>query len=342
MSFLKRFHMVRLAAVALVMAGSGGLVLSAEKGGQATQPADKPVQPGWKVDVVPAYVQESLPAWLEPHLGRFGLPEPYPHWKEPIGTTTRGIDFWQANHFIGYNEKTADYLYHDYSPTTVQYRKGTYPMVEKLVAKYAARARTPREKAIALLTKAMPEAMLHPGIPPYSPACPMDRGLDDEGLIASKRAYCNEQARVYVRMCQAAGIPARMIFLFYADKKGGHVVSEFYADGRWSMADSSYLCVFPAPDGHLMSAAECHQDLEHKHVAGQAYFRRNQEVLRLSDKELVGRKFADVKNSRERRQKIAEKAATTRKELGEQTAGKLGEQFWAFGVENYPLPPAGQ
>ena len=74
-------------------------------------------------------------------------------------------------------------------------------------------------------------------------------GLDPRSrrtiLLKSGAGWCNEQAHVFVRLCQVADIPAHMVFLFYADNRSGHVVAEFHADGRWAMADTSWLCVFP-------------------------------------------------------------------------------------------------
>jgi hypothetical protein len=163
-----------------------------------------------------------------------------------------------------------------------------------------------------------------------------DRGLDDEALLSSGRAWCNEQARVFVRLCQVAGIPARLIFLFYSPAPGGHVIAEFYADGRWSMADASFLCVFPDAGGHLMSAAECHG--AGKLQAGEAYFKRLQEMTTYSDERMVGAKFPAQPDQAERGRFVAQSAEGMRKEYRSQTPKKLADQLWVFGVMNYPLP----
>jgi transglutaminase-like putative cysteine protease len=161
----------------------------------------------------PAWAQETVPERVRPYLGRFGLPEPYPQQKTPLGGDTAGVDLWQANHFVGYHKETAEYLYKTYSPTAIAYRKGSLPGYERLVAQYTAGCKSDREKALALLKRAMPKAILHPSIPPYGPMCPPDRAAGDEELLKSGQGWCNEQARVFVRLCQVAGIPARMIFL---------------------------------------------------------------------------------------------------------------------------------
>jgi hypothetical protein len=301
---------------------------------QAKPPTDPENPPG-----CPEWAKVKAPDWVQPFLGRFGLPDPYPSQKEPLGACTAGIDLWQANHFVVYRKETAEYLYKDHSPLRIGYNQGSLPFCERIVAKYTRGLQSEREKALALLTRGLPANILHPSIPPKGADCPPNRAMTEEELLRSRTGWCNEQARVFVRLCQVAGIPARMIFLFHADRKSGHVIAEFYADGRWAMADSSWYCVFPAADGHLMSAAECHQDGPNKRLAGEAYLKRAKEVVEYSDEDLVGRQFSQVKDEQERARKIAEGAEQVRKSLREQTAKAAGEQLWAFGVMNYPLPP---
>ena len=284
----------------------------------------------------PAWVMAEAPEKYRGFLGKQGLPEPYKSRERPLGEATRFIDFWQANHFLVYRPETAEFLYSDYSSTeTPEYVKGALPMFERLVDEHCHAMVGDRDKAVALLREAMPKLLFHPYVPPLGPLAPGDRGLGDEELLESRIGWCNEQARVFVRLCQVAGIPARMIFLFYADKETGHVVAEFYADGRWSMADCTYFAVFPAADGHLMSAAECHRGaggLE----AGQEYGRRYQRILRMSDDEIAGRKFAHIADDARRNGEIRTAAAGARGQFQDKTP----DAFWEFGVLNYPLPPA--
>ena len=35
-------------------------------------------------------------------------------------------------------------------------------------------------------------------------------------------AWCHEQSRVFIRMCQACGLNGRIVHLFYKDKATGH------------------------------------------------------------------------------------------------------------------------
>jgi hypothetical protein len=285
----------------------------------------------------PAWAQVTVPDRMTPYLGKAGMPEPFHSLKDPIGKEVTGLDLYQANHFVTYRQETAEFLYRDYTALRVDYRPGTLPAFERMAAGITRNLSSDRDKALALL-KAVPEKVLHPGIPPLGPACPKDRGLDDGALLGSGQAWCNEQARVFVRLCQVSGIPARLIFLFFKPAPNGHVVAEFYADGRWCMADASWGCVFPDAEGRLMSAAECHH--AGKLLAGQAYYRRFQEILQYSDERLVGGKFPPDSDEAGRARRVAGSAEGTRKDLRLQTARAMADQIWVFGVINYPLPPS--
>lgn len=320
-----------------------GAGLAAILGAGETRAADDPPQPA-KAKVCPAWAVEQIRPDMWLFQGKYGLvDDPFP---KTIAPNTAGIDYWQANHFIVCRKETRDYLYREYTPTCVHYVKGTLPTFEAVVERHTRGLSSEREKAVALLQKAMPDVCRHPALAPLSPACEQNRGIaDDEELLKSGKAWCNEQSRVFVRLCQVAGIPARMIFLFYTehpypDRRSGHVVAEFYADGRWSLADNTWLCVFPAADGHLMSALECHQK-ENRGIVGKIYYDRNQVIVAMPPEEMVGKRYAHLTDPVARREAIAKAVEGQKQEFGTKTAEVLGQQLDEFGVLNYPLPTAG-
>ena len=177
---------------------------------------------------------------------------------------------------------------------------------------------------MARLTKALPELCKHPTIPPRGGNCRADRDLNDEALLTSGSGWCNEQARVFVRLCQVCGIPARIVHLFYSDNRSGHTLAEFHADGRWAMADVSWFCVFPGKDGKLLSAAQCHDRGHGQESAGIAYVKRFRQIAELSDEQL------HVKGPKE--------AERLRKELLSTTPEQAANKLSSFGIINYPLP----
>ncbi|MCG3149138.1 MAG: hypothetical protein PCFJNLEI_02597 [Verrucomicrobiae bacterium] len=239
--------------------------------------------------VCPTWLTDDVPERFQQFVARRGLPEPFHSGTTPLGMRTRGIDRWQANHFLVHNEQTRDFIEREYTPRRVEYVGGMLPVYEKLAARYGGE---PRE----FLTKALPK---HPTIPPFGPVCPTNRGLDDETLVRSGVGFCNEQARVFVRLCQVSGIPARLIFLFYADRKTGHTTAEYLRDGRWVFVDVSWRIEVAG-----LSTAECHGQPE---VVRRAYAARQQALSAVTPE--------------------ARAMLETRR-----------DEFWVFGVLNYPLP----
>jgi len=290
-------------------------------------------------DKTPEWVKEDLPEWVLPYVGKFGLSEAWQQRvKSVLGGGVAGIDRWQANHFIVYRKETAEYLYGAYTPPEAGYKKGTLPAYEKLAAKYTEGLTSDSEKAVALLTKALPREFMHPTVPPLGPGCRANRNLEDGPLLQSGTGFCNEQARVFVRLCQVLGIRARIVYLFYSDNRTGHTIAEFCSDGRWAMADVSWFCVFPAEDGHLMSAAECHEAGPNREPVGRTYFARMQEIIALPDEALVGKRYAHIEDEAERAKQIAARAIAVREGLAKKTAKFLGDHLGEFGLINYPLP----
>lgn len=285
----------------------------------------------------PAWAQVKAPEACRPFLGRSGLPEPYHSKKTPLGPKVLGVDRWQANHFIVYRRETAAELYGAYSARTALCRPGALPLAERVAADYAAGLATAEEKATAFVTRALPERMPHATLPPVGPFCRTDRALDDEPLLASGSGFCNEQARVFIRLCQVSGIAARLVFLFYADKATGHTTAEFWTGEKWAMVDVSWYAVFPGPDGRLMSAAECHGNEAERLAMAVSYQTRLRQIAALSDEALCGRAFPAA--TPERAAAVATKAAELRAVVQQHMPlARLTAHLWQFGILNYPLP----
>ncbi len=262
---------------------------------------------------IPPWAKVDLPAWVEPYVKKLFVED------------VAGIDRYHAYSSVPYCEETAKYLYEQYTPTILDYKKGTLPAYEKLVQKHVSSLKSDRENAVHLLSQVLPIVAKHPTIPPCGGFIPGDRALTDEELLASGNAWCNEQSRVFVRLCQVAGIPARMIFLNYSERSAqesglpSHVISEFYAEGRWSLADPTFSVLFPHPDGHLMSAAECHDGGKGQTLAQQHYEKRLREINKSEDKDFG----CDPVNNRMSLQKLIH---------------VVFYQLDRFQVMNYPLP----
>ena len=70
-----------------------------------------------------------------------------------------------------------------------------------------------------------------------------NRNLDEEGLIASGYAWCNEQARLLCALTQIIGISSRLVFVSVR-KGGGHVVVELLTSKGWLLVDESFGYLF--------------------------------------------------------------------------------------------------
>jgi hypothetical protein len=269
---------------------------------------------------VPDWVKEDLPAWLTPHMGRPGLGSPWTNKQGPMGGKVAGLDFWHANHFIVYKPETKDFLDNHYTPLHVDYKPGSHPQIEKAVAHLKGR---PKDIALGveLLEKVLPTLAKHPTVAPCGPYAAANRALDDEALITSGTAWCNEQSRLFVRLCQAVGIPARMIFLCFINGANGHVTSEFYAQGRWIQADPSWFCVYPGPDGLPLTTPQCHTPEGNK-IVSRVLQAKIDALSKMSDE------YLGMHHQPKARQTLQE----WRTDLDKQNL------LDRYGVVNYPLP----
>ncbi|MHB0937891.1 MAG: transglutaminase domain-containing protein [Armatimonadota bacterium] len=283
-------------------------------------------QPEYDPPTCPSWARVAVPEWVRPFQGKNGMPEPWHSKKGSVcGGNVEGIDRYQANLFVVYRPETAKYLYAEYTPKQAGYVRGTLPGYEKVVEQYTTPKMRETEKALALLTQAMPAVFRHVGIPPlWGKHVPGTRNLMDEPLLASGGGWCNEQARVFIRLCQVAGLQGRMVHLFGQS----HTIAEFYADGRWVLADASYLFVPRDERGKLLSVAACHDQ-----GAGQrAYARSKQQRF----KELAAMTAEQLNMSQD-------KLEAERKQWLAFDADALAKQKnLCFAVINYPVPPTAE
>lgn len=205
----------------------------------------------------PAWAHVTVPDWVRPFKGKNGMP----HWARSYkragstcGGAVAGIDLYHANYFIVYRPETAAYIYGEYTPLDAAYIPGTLPRYELVAAKYTHPDMTETEKMLALLKNALPAEIPHPGTPPYGERVRGDRGLLDDDLLASGSAWCNEQGRVLIRLCQVLGMQGRLVHLFGQN----HSSAEIHVDGQWVLVDASWYFVSRDEDGNMLSAAESH------------------------------------------------------------------------------------
>lgn len=61
--------------------------------------------------------------------------------------------------------------------------------------------------------------------------------MDALEILHAKHGTCGEYALLYVALCRAEGLPARLVFLPWEP----HFLAQVYVEGRWVLADSTYF-----------------------------------------------------------------------------------------------------
>lgn len=195
---------------------------------------------------------------LKPYIGR-GFPGNLDHL---IATCpVKNPDLAQTQGMVRLCPETSEALYRDYSPTSVRYRRGSRPVLEKVVATFD--GTTPRSRVEQAMDYVV-RTVVHPHM--IGPLAP-DRGMTEEQLIESGTGWCNEQSRVFIALCEVMDLPARIYFVFHDNLRCGHTCAEVYLDGRWVYHDVTFRVVVTKPDGKLAEGRELTgslRDLAHK------------------------------------------------------------------------------
>lgn len=162
------------------------------------------------------------------------------------------VDRVLSQRMIRLDAATADYLYGDYTPTTPRYRPGSRPVLERFLGAATAGAVTPEELVDGIVRRcaAIAEAA-------------DDLTLDDlrlggaeETIVERGTDWCTDLSRVGCVLCQVAGFPARLVYLFNTEAAySGHVIVEVRRQGRWGCVDVVNGVVYRHQDG--MPASTC-------------------------------------------------------------------------------------
>jgi len=151
--------------------------------------------------------------WLERVLGFYG--------------EQGGVDVEVIDDQIILNEKTVEYLYAEYTPLEIGYVGGARPMLEAVVSEHVRAGMSDREKALVLMRRVRDNqdaGLARPGL-----FC----GGSEEDLLKRGALMCNEVSRLYVCLCQIAGLPARL----QCSHISGHMMTEVFTDGKWGWID---------------------------------------------------------------------------------------------------------
>jgi transglutaminase-like putative cysteine protease len=167
--------------------------------------------------------------------------------------------------------ETADYLYRDYTPTSVTCPDGVSPELAGCVEAATAACSDAEEKVVGI-------ARFTSGLGRHA-TDDLDAirvGGTEEEIISRGSWWCTDVARVGCAMCQIAGVPARMVYL--ADTEAaywGHAIIEAWRAGRWGAVDAARNVVFRDEQGRPASTWQLMNDheliLAHQRPEGTAY-----------------------------------------------------------------------
>lgn len=148
------------------------------------------------------------------------------------------------------NEKTADYIYSEFTPGVTEYVPGSRPLLEKVVNETLPGSMTEREKALALMRRVRDNrdcGLARPNL---------FHGGSEEELLKRGALMCNEVSRLFVCLCQIAGMPARV----HCAHITGHMMAEVQTDGKWGWIDPMKGVAPVNDNGEPAGAWELHLD----------------------------------------------------------------------------------
>lgn len=159
---------------------------------------------------------------------------------------------------VALNPQTAESLYSESPLLRGDYRSGSRPALERLLARVVRPEMTDRQRAFAILS------YCHYGFlrdyPPILPKGLTVLNASEEEILKLGGGQCEDRSRLIICLMQIAAIPARFVASStwfdpdagYADH-GGHAIVEFYVERGWGFADSlhDFYCV--CPNGKLAS-----------------------------------------------------------------------------------------
>lgn len=161
-----------------------------------------------------------------------------------------GVDIEVIDDQLALTTKTAEYIYSAFTPLEIRYVRGSRPMLEKVVQEVVSSGMSDRQKALALMRRVRDNRDM--GL--ASPSLFM--GGSEEDLLKRGAIMCNEVSRLYVCLCQVAGIPARL----HCAHISGHMMTEVYAGGKWGWVDPMMGVAAVLDDGRPASVWELFQD----------------------------------------------------------------------------------
>jgi hypothetical protein len=168
----------------------------------------------------------------------------------------KGIDLFQSMNYIALKDVSVDFIYGNYSSSTICHVPGSRPVLEKLARSLRIRPHNAYRQTAAL-AKYVAEEVLWAGFYERKTGHKLapDRNMTEEQILRSGYGWCNEQARLFSALTQICGIPSRLVFASNHQCTFGHVVVEVLLPAGWMLVDQSFGYCFTCK-GRPVSAWE--------------------------------------------------------------------------------------
>jgi len=224
---------------------------------------------------------------LAKHRGCTTLPFDHEQWRRGLPYRPGEIDYEQpVNQMIRLTPETSDFLYRQYTPLETAYEPGTRPKLERHAAMAVCTARTQRDKALALMEWACRKVTCLRGVTPDL----VVHGGTEEDFLERGFGVCNEVSRVFVTLCQVAGIAARMTFHWTEDGRFGHSLAEAHVEDKWTLFDTEINVSGFAVDGFQANCWELMTDRAAAKAFDELVTRRQLNLIGLA---VEGRHYSD-------------------------------------------------
>jgi len=182
---------------------------------------------------------------LTPFTGTGAFGRAYRVMMERDAHAPSSVDRVLASKMVRLCDETAEYLYASFTPLQAQYDQGTRPELEAIVDSICPDGSGPEERLAAIV-----EFTRRLGDRAEDDLQKAPFGGTEEEIIARGSDWCTDVARVACVLCQVAGFPCRIVYLFDLDQAySGHVIVEAYRRERWGALDSSTGVVYAAGRG---------------------------------------------------------------------------------------------
>ncbi len=139
----------------------------------------------------------------------------------------------------------------EFSPRHICYHKGSRPVLETIVQHGGI---NPDVETVVTLMGWVHQNVRHAWTSEV--VLPPDRNFTEEEIISSGTGWCNEQARVFIGLCEVLELPARLCFVFHQDIPFGHAAAEVFLDNRWCFFDPTFDLHVKLPAGRVAKVTE--------------------------------------------------------------------------------------